>query len=85
MDETELAIIKNVGIGMRNCHYPVLWFDVHIAEGEPALQVLNWAQAEQLIKDYHLYDVKNLEGKACLVSKEGPGPGYLHYHSAWKP
>ena len=78
--EPEMAIIKGVGIGMRDCREPVLWFDVHIASGGAALQVLNWTEAKKLIADYSLYDVRNLEGKPCLVVRD---QDYLRYHSAW--
>ena len=80
MTEAQMAIIKNVGIGMRDCREPVLWFDVYIADGLAALQILNWTEAKQLIADYSLYDVRNLEGKPCLAVKNN---GLLRYHSAW--
>lgn len=64
----QLAIMKNVGIGMRDCHSPVLWFSAFISEGSAALQVLNWDRAKDLIAKSGVYSVLELEGKSCWVN-----------------
>ena len=71
-DGEVLAIMKNVGIGMRDTNNPCLWFDACIDESGRALQVLSWKEAQQVIKESDVYDVKNLEGKACIVDISTP-------------
>lgn len=63
----ELATIKDVGIGMRDCNSPVLWFTVEMLHGA-ALQVFQWEQAAQVIEEFGVYDARNLEGRACVVT-----------------
>ena len=64
----QLAIIKGVGVGMRDCHNPVLWFSVYIGEGVGALIVLDWQRAERLIKTHGIHEVRDLEGQPCWVN-----------------
>ena len=71
-DGEVLAIMKNVGIGMRDTNNPCLWFDACIDESGRALQVLSWGTALHVIKESGVYDVKNLEGKACIVDISTP-------------
>ncbi len=59
--------MKDVGIGMRDGCGPCLWFTSYISEGGAALQILSWEEANKVIKDTGVYDVKNLEGRACIV------------------
>ena len=66
MDIEELAIVKGVGFGMRDCNSPVLWFGVETLHGG-SLQVFNMKDAERVIQAAGCYDVKNLEGRACVV------------------
>lgn len=66
----ELAIIKGVGFGLRDAGYPVLSFETK-QEGSGALQVLNLEQTGKLIQEAEVYDIKDLEGKACIVEKDG--------------
>ncbi len=74
MDDGEaLAIMKNVGIGMRDTNYPCLWFDACIDESGRALQILSWKEAQKVITEAAIYDVKSLEGKACIVDISSPG------------
>ena len=62
----ELATVKGVGFGMRDCNRPVLWFGVETLHGG-SLQVFNMKDAERVIQDAGCYDVKNLEGRSCVV------------------
>ena len=79
-DSDRLAIISNVGIGLRDVGRPVLWFDVMDTETSAALQVLEWDDAAEIIKDYKLYEVHSLNGKPCWVAKRS---GMMIYSSAW--
>ena len=63
----EMAIIKNVGLGCRGEKYPMLWFTVCLADGSGALETFSMKDAEKIITDTGVYDVKNLEGMPCLV------------------
>ena len=66
----QLAIMRDVGYGCRDVGHPVLFFNTYISEGEAALQILGGTDAYNLIADSSVYDVKNLEGKACWVDVE---------------
>ena len=72
----EMAIINEVGIGIRDLEEPVLWFTVTLMSGVCALQVFDWQQAAEIIKAYSLYEVHSLKGKPCRVEK---GDGKIKY------
>jgi len=38
-----------------------------------ALQILNWEDAGKLVEEAQVYDVKQLEGRPCVVESEGLG------------
>ena len=63
----QLAIMKDVKIGMRDIGRACMWFETYIDEGITALQVLNWEDTKKLIEDADVYDFKSLEGHACWV------------------
>ncbi len=75
MDE-QMAIINEVGIGIRDVGEPVLWFSVNLLGGRGALQVFDWRQAAEIIKAYSLYEVHSLSGKPCRVEV---GDGMMKY------
>ena len=68
----QLAIAKGVGVGVRDAGRPILWFEVSMLYGG-ALLVFEWDEARQLIQDADAYDIKSLEGRACVVTSGGPG------------
>lgn len=55
----ELAIVKGVGFGMRDCSNPVLWFGVETLHGG-SLQVFSMKESEQVIKDAALRHPRRL-------------------------
>lgn len=63
----ELAIIKGPGFGLRDTGRPCLWFLVDTLDGG-SLQVFYGDQAYTIIKEANVYDVKDLEGKPCVVT-----------------
>ena len=63
----EMAIIKNVGLGCRGEKYPMLWFTVCVVDGGAALQIFSMKDAEKIIADAGVYDIKDLEGMPCSV------------------
>lgn len=65
--EKQLAIMKNVGYGCRDTGRPCLFFSTYISEGSAALQVLFGKDADKAITDAGVYDIKDLEGRACWV------------------
>ncbi len=67
MAEKQLAVISEVGIGMRDNNFPCLWFTVHLSESEAALKVFPWEEAGEIIEDYGVRDAHDLDGKACWV------------------
>jgi len=77
----QLAIMRNVGIGMRDTNAPCLWFDTQTTESIGALQVLSWADAEQVIRKTGVYKVESLEGWPCWVEQDH---GILRFIEAWR-
>jgi hypothetical protein len=73
MNENEvLAIIKNAGFGMRDNERPCLFFDVMFDDSSGALQVFfNYDDICRIIKDHDVWDVTNLNGKACWIEING--------------
>ncbi|KKM72728.1 hypothetical protein LCGC14_1417540 [marine sediment metagenome] len=63
----QMAIINEVGIGIRDAGRPILWFTVHLMEGGTALNIFDWEEAAEIIKTYGLYEVHDLTGKPCRV------------------
>ena len=63
----QLAIIRKVGFGNRDIGRPCLWFGTYISEAGTALQVFVEDDALALIKQMGVYDIKELEGRACWV------------------
>lgn len=63
-----MGIISEVGIGLRDVGRPVLWFTVYVTESSAALQVKSWETAAEIISDFGVYEVHELNGKACWVS-----------------
>ena len=69
--EKQLAIIRGVGFGMRDCHVPTLWFSVHWDECLGALQCFQGQQLIDLVKVAGFYDIQRLEGQPCWILVEG--------------
>ena len=65
-----MAIIKEVGIGLRDTSKPILWFTVQILDGRAALNVFSWEQAAEIIEEYSLDEVSSLNGMPCQVKVE---------------
>ena len=71
MIEERMAIMKDVGFGLRDVGQPCLWFTTYIDEHMAALQVLRGKEIEKILVDSNSYDVKELEGKPCWVQIDG--------------
>lgn len=69
--EKVMGIIRNVGYGCRDVYYPVLFFDVYVRESYASLQIMSGKQANDFIKAYGVYDVKDLNGKPIWVKNDG--------------
>jgi hypothetical protein len=76
----KMAVIRDVGIGMRDAPYPCLWFSTYVSEAGAALQVLTWEQAEKLVRDTGVRDVRDLEGKPCWVEESA---GMIKFVRVW--
>jgi len=79
--EVCLGVISEVGFGLRDVGQPVLWFTVHTDENWASLQVFTVGEAVQIIKDYGVRDVRDLDGKPVWVRKDGP---IMTFERAWK-
>jgi hypothetical protein len=66
---------------MRDCNAPVLWFTVHTDEAWASLQVFDVDQAVEIIKDYRVRDVRDLDGKPIWMRKQG---SMMKFVRAWK-
>lgn len=62
----ELAIIRDIHVGMRDCSKPVVYFTVNLLFGS-SLQVIEDIPA--FIRETGCYKLEDLEGKACVVEK----------------
>ena len=80
-DDKILAIIKNVGFGMRDASSPVLWFDAYESEGTASLQCIPATAAISLIKKHGIRNVADLEGRPCWVLHEN---GLVHFIDFWE-
>jgi len=65
-----IGIIKDVGFGNRDIGRPVLFFSVYSSENIASLQILELEEAVKFIKEYGVYDVKELEGKPVWMARE---------------
>ena len=66
-----LAIIKEVGFGMRDGLKPMLWFTTYLSENTAALQCFTDPnEYEAIIKDADVYDVRKLDGRPCWVVRD---------------
>ena len=64
----QLAVIKEVGLGLRDVGHPVLWWTAYIDEAAAALHVFGWKETEEILIAYGVYNFPTgLEGKVCWV------------------
>lgn len=64
----QLAIIEEAGVGRRDTHSPILWFNVS-GDGWGALQIFDLTSEDALAILGEVYDVRDLDGRACVVAK----------------
>jgi hypothetical protein len=81
-DNGTLAIMREVGYGNRDLGRPCLWFSTYIDESSAALQVLQGDEAEEVIRESGVYDVRDLEGKPCWVDTSEHGR--IRFMRVWK-
>lgn len=75
----QLAIMKEIGIGIRDVGRPVMFFSTYISECTAALQILSWDEAFKLLDQSQAWDVKQLEGKSCWVEVDNGMIKFLEY------
>lgn len=71
MEEEVLAIMKDVGIGMRDHCNPILWFNAYTDESSASLQIVEWEEAGLMIEAYGVHDALQLEGKPIWMKTDG--------------
>ena len=71
--ENCLGIVRDVGFGMRDGNQPILWFTAETLDVSLFL-IFNLENAGRVIKEAGVYDIKNLEGKSCIMECEGTYP-----------
>lgn len=70
-EETEeLAIIKDIHIGVRDIGKCICWFTVDILSGG-ALQVITVDEICNEMNRCSIYKLEDLNGKPCIVSRNG--------------
>jgi len=67
----ELAVVRDANVGMRDARSPILWFEVELLSGGALLCFDLETTGAQLIKDAQVYRVSDLNGRSCIVRKEG--------------
>jgi len=77
----QIAIIKNVKIGVGDRGRAWLSFDTYVSECAAALQVVEWDAAKQVIEDADVGDVHDLNGKPCWVETDGT---FIKFLRVWK-
>lgn len=75
----QLGIAKGVGFGMRDCSSPVLWFEVSTLAGN-SLQVFGMDETARIVKEANVRDIRQLEGRACVVEVERHAMVFLRWH-----
>lgn len=70
MKNEELAIIKDVHIGVRDTDSCICWFTVELLSGA-SLQIISIDQLRKLINRHHIYKLEDLNNKPCIVSIDG--------------
>lgn len=66
----ELGIINNINVGMRDCSYPICFFQVDCLGGS-SLQIISIEEMTKLIQDSYCYKLSDLNGKPCIVETDG--------------
>jgi len=66
----QLAIIKDVNVGIRDVGYPICWFSVEMIAGG-ALIVITIKEMEKILKDHSIYKLQDLNNKPCIVETNG--------------
>lgn len=64
----ELAFIKDINIGMRDYHKPIIWFTTESLSGS-ALQVIE--DITGFIRKADCHKLSDLNGKPCVVETSG--------------
>ena len=76
----ELAIISNIGFGMRDANYPVIYFEVSALSGG-ALQIITTPESiDKFIRTAGCYNITDLNGKACIVERTGNTMLFVRMH-----
>lgn len=52
----QVAIMRDVNVGLRDVGRPCMWFSTKTTEGKAALQVLSWEQAAEVLKVAGVHD-----------------------------
>ena len=76
-----MAIIKNLGVGIRDTHQACLWFEVYISENGTSLQILFGKVMLDFIKAADCYNILAMEGKPCWVDVDR---GSMKFLRLWK-
>ena len=77
----QLAIMRNVGYGLRDTNRPCLWFDAYISEHGVALHLLFGEDVDKAIYDAKVYDIKSLNGYPCWVEIDD---NIMRFLRVWK-
>ena len=63
----DMAIIKDIDFGMRDCGSPVIWFSTYTSEGSGALQIISGDGISSFVQEAGCRSIRDLEGKPCWV------------------
>ena len=65
----ELAILKDIHIGVRDTNHPCCYFIVDTLNGS-ASQIISIEECVKLIKDTLCYKLEDLNNKPCIVNRK---------------
>ena len=69
--QLQLAIIRHPSFGCYDTGKCVLVFETYIGENTASTQVISAKDAIEIIEEYGVKDVHNLDGKPCWVETDG--------------
>lgn len=65
----EIWMVKDTGVGMRDTHEPIIWFDL-VGINQGVLIILNWQEAHTFIKSNDIHNVLDLKQMPVVVRCE---------------
>ena len=69
--EERMAIIENPTFGIRDIGTPMVYFEVSWHPKKSALVFFANEKALDFVRENHIQDIRDLEGKPCIIRLDG--------------